>query len=213
VEQNNALKESINPNNYNLVNAIDTTVNSIEEAKNDSLNEKMELMIEDTSDVIETTSEPIKVEFTPSQTKNQQQHYYIVKEIIMNKTSNAVVSTFEYEFANTSLYTSKVDARLFYDNKIAIHSNKDENSVVLYELYIVNNVFFDAKKNASAIDISTDEIKTYLLIDGVGKEQADGRNFESFALRAASQKMNQRHDSQSISISTKNSFLDGNYKD
>lgn len=189
-EENNALKEALNAYNNNKGNLNDTHLNPNEKPvnikpispANSQLREKVELIIEDTIDIIEPTPMPIKVEFTPSPTKNEQQHYYIVQEIIMNKISNAVVSTIEYEFANTNLHTSKVESRLFYDNKIAILSNNDANSIIEYQLYIANNVFFDAKKNASTSDISTDEIKTYLLIDGAGKVQTDGRNFESFAL-------------------------------
>ena len=47
------------------------------------------------------------------------------------------------------------------------------------------------------------------------RAEADGRNFESFALREASQKMIHKKDDYNISsyFGTKNSFLDGNFKD
>lgn len=167
------------------------------------------------TDNIQKQPVPTKLEatLTCTQEQNNQQHYYIVKEIIKNKSNNTFISSKEYEFAKENLYTSKTEARLFYDNKISIHSNKDENSVGEYELYIVNNVFYDVKKLVFESDISTYETKKYLLINSVGKDQTEGRNFESFALRVAAIKMNQKHDSQSSSISTKNSFLDGYYKD
>jgi hypothetical protein len=167
---------------------------------------------ENATNPIETIQKPIKVEVAATK-KNEQQHYYIVKEILINKNTDAVISTNEYEFVNENILESKVEARLFYDNKIATCSNNDKNSVFEYELYIAKDIFLDDKNFNSISNVSKDGTKKYLLIDSALKTQAEGRDFESFVLRAAANKMNQRHDNQSILITTKNSFLDGIYKD
>ncbi len=207
-KENKILKEKINELNAKVTNTVnEIPITNFILPDNDVLEEN-----ETQVPLMPVEIERFKLEIDP-QIKNKLQHYYIVKELKKDKTSKAIFSNNEFEFANQNLYTSKVEARLFYDNKIANLSNNDANSVLEYELYIVNNVFFDAEKIASASDISTDEIKSYLLIDSAGKEQTDGRNFESFALRSASEKMNKKHKSQSTYISTKNSFLDGDYKD
>lgn len=221
VEENNSLKKSFSAYKTKLENAIDTSNISINEPynidsisfKNSELKDKMELLIEDTIDVTETIHEPVAVEFIPNETKNKQQHYYLVKEIKINNTNDSTVSTIEYEFANPDLYTTKVESRLFYDSKISIHSNKDENSVAEYELYIVNNVFYDVTNTTLLNNDSKDGIKRYLLIDNKGKDQPEGRNFETFALRAVANRMNKRNANQGDHICTKNSFLDGDYKD
>ncbi len=220
-KENNTLKETLNINSHKVENVNDTPLNSIEEpdkinfisSENILSKEKVELIIEDTIDVTETIHESVAVEFLPNETKNKQQHYYIVKEIKINKTNDSIVSTSEYEFANQDLYTSKVESRLFYDKKIATHSNKDENSVAEYELYIVNNVFYDVINTTVFSNDSTNGIKRYLLIDTKGKDQPEGRNFETFALRAVANRMNKKNANQGDHISTKNSFLDGDYKD
>lgn len=221
VKENNSLKESFNAHKTKIENEIDIVDDSIKEPhnldsisfKNSELKDKVELLIEDTIDVTETILEHVAVEFKPVETKNKQQHYYIVKEIKMNKTNDSIVSTTEYEFANQDLYTNKVESRLFYDNKISIHSNKDENSVAEYELYIVNNVFYDVANSTFLNNDYKDGIKRYLLIDTKGIDQPEGRNFETFALRAVASRMNKRNSIQINHISTKNSFLDGDYKD
>ncbi len=221
VKENNSLKESFIGSKTKLENAVDTADNSIRDPhntdsisfKNSELKEKVELLIEDTIDVTETIHENVAVEFLPNEIKNKQQHYYIVKEIKINKKNDSIVSTTEYEFANQDLYTSKVESRLFYDNKISTHSNKDEISVAEYELYIVNNVFYDVINTTVFSNDSTNGIKRYLLIDNKGIDQLEGRNFETFALRAVASRMNKRNAKQVNHISTKNSFLDGDYKD
>ena len=188
--------------------------------ENNSLKETLNSQpqrIEKIIDTIQITQVPAKLEFTLTGAieQNNQQHYYIVKEIIKNKSSNVAISSKEYEFANENLYTSKTEARLFYDNKLDSSSNNDENSILEYELYIANNVFYDTKIRDSSRDVSIDGIKRYLLIDNLGKDQIDARNFESFALRAASDIISQKNGNanQATYICTKNSFLDGNYKD
>jgi hypothetical protein len=156
--------------------------------------------------------ESFKLDIEP-QIKNNQQHYYIVKEFLKDIINETIISNNEFMFTNQNLYTSKVEARLFYDKKIANLSYNDVNFVLEYELYIVNNVFYDKDNIASASENSTNDIKKYLLIDSGGEAQTEGRNFESFALRVAANKMNKKHENQANFISTKNSFLDGNYKD
>jgi hypothetical protein len=144
----------------------------------------------------------------------KQQHYYIVKETIKNKINNDIQSTNEYEFVNENLYTSKTEARLFYDHKIA-NCSEEEHFIFEYELHIVNNIFFDADIHSFRNNLATYQIKTYLLVANKERADADGRNFESFALKEASQKMIRKKDTnnQIGYFGTKNSFLDGNFKD
>jgi len=171
--------------------------------------------IEKISDTIQIKQVPNKQEskLVYSYEQNNQQHFYIVREILKNKSNNAFISSKEYEFANEDLYTSKTEARLFYDNKVANSSYINKNSVLEYELYIVNNLFHVTQIRNSLGDVSMDGAKRYLLINNEGKEQIDGRNFEFFALRQASDKMSKKPDTKASFIGTKNSFLDGDYKD
>lgn len=164
-----------------------------------------------------------------TEVKERQQHYYVVREIVKDRTSKDIISTKEYEFINEDLYKSKTKARLFYDSKIQekFGDNDDLKEISEYELYIVNDIFFD--KNYS-IHTKTDQEKKYdfikyLLLDIKGKEQIDGKKFESFVLRNSSKKPykilesdvqptnTNDSDNQVTFISTKNSFLYGNYKD
>lgn len=182
-------------------------------------NSQKKIINSNSLNIIDSATEPIiSVKLTPIyiQPEYKQQHYYIVKEILINKTTDIVISTNEYEFANENLHISKTEARLFYDNKIATCPNKDKNSVFEYKLYIANDIFFDAKNFNSISNVSKNEIKKYLLIDSAGKTQTEGRDFESFALSASANKMNKKPydiNNQVGYITTKNSFLDGNYKD
>ena len=89
--------------------------------------------------------ESFKLDIEP-QIKNNQQHYYIVKEFLKDIINETIISNNEFMFTNQNLYTSKVEARLFYDKKIANLSYNDVNFVLEYELYIVNNVFYDKNK-------------------------------------------------------------------
>jgi hypothetical protein len=156
----------------------------------------------------------ITTEAVNKETKITQQHYYIVKEIIKNKTNNDIHAINEYEFVNENLYTSKAEARLFYNGKIS-NCSEEEHFIFEYELHIVNNIFFDAGIYSFINNPTTHHIKTYLLMANKKRAEADGRNFESFALREASQKMIHKKDDNNTSgyFGTKNSFLDGNFKD
>jgi hypothetical protein len=164
-----------------------------------------------------------------TEVKDRQQHYYIVKEIVKDRISKDIISSKEYEFVNEDLYKSKTEARLFYDSKIQekFEDTDDLKEISEYELYIINDIFFD--KNYS-IDTKTNQEKKYdftkyLLIDSKGKEQTDGKKFESFVLRNSSKKpykilesdvqptTTNDSDNQVTFISTRNSFLYGNYKD
>jgi len=164
-----------------------------------------------------------------TEVKERQQHYYVVREIVKDRTSKDIISTKEYEFINEDLYKSKTEARLFYDSKIQekFGDTDDLKEISEYELYIINDIFFD--KNYS-IHTKTDQEKKYdfikyLLLDSEGKEQTDGKKFESFVLRNSSKKPykisesdvqptnTNDSDNQVTFISTRNSFLYGNYKD
>ncbi len=70
-----------------------------------------------------------------------------------------------------------------------------------YELYIVNGKMLPINQ------------KKYLLIDNSGNEQTEGRKFESFILSQFANALRLNNNHSNSSIATKNSFLDGNYKD
>ena len=146
----------------------------------------------------------------------KQQHYYIVKEIKKDKLNNTIISNKDYNFINNNLYTSKTESLHFYNNKVSESSN--ENVILEYELYIVNDVFFDSISRGLSNSVSNDDIKKYLIIDRMGKFQNEGTNFETYALNEASKKMitndiTFQNNNSSNYIRTNNSFLDGNYKD
>lgn len=146
-----------------------------------------------------------------------QQHYYIVKEIQKDKLSDGIISSNDCKFINKNLYTSKTEALLFYNNQVSNSAN-NHNTILEYELYIVNDVFFDSISRNLSNSVSNDDIKKYLLIDRIGKIQNEGTNFETYALNEASKKMitndiTFQNNNSSNYIRTNNSFLDGNYKD
>ena len=130
-------------------------------------------------------------------------HYYIVKEIIIN--ANDTVATNEHEFIDKTIHKSKLAARLFFDNKkkdIKRMSviEKSENSLIKLELYLVRNS-------------NLEQNKQYLLIDSAGKEHIENRKIESLLLSATGTNKSANKNSNHASIDTKNSFLDGDYKD
>lgn len=129
--------------------------------------------------------------------------YYIVKETVKTILDNAVISINEDEFHNKNLFTSKSDARLYYDQKIEESmTNKATKAVFAeYELYIVNGKMLSINH------------KKYLLINNFGNEQTEGRKFESFILSQFANALRLNNNPSNSSISTKNSFLDGDYKD
>ncbi len=129
--------------------------------------------------------------------------YYIVKETIKTILGNSVVSINEDEFHNKNLFTSKADARLYYDKKIEVSMTNEATKAMFteYELYIVNGKMLPINP------------KKYLLIDKSGKEQTEGRKFESFILNQFANDLRLNNNPRNSSISTKNSFLDGDYKD
>lgn len=206
-------RKNLNSNNQSLYSKEKSDNTYSTSPKDEVLKEKFELIVEDLNDETESTSEPMNVEFIPNGEKVHYQHYYLVKEIVQNKLTHSIISVKEYVFASPNLHKSKEEARLFYDNKITIHPKNDEYAKFLYELFLVNNVFFDAKETISGTSNSSNNIKSYLLIDSEGKIHQDGRNFEYFVLSTAAKKMNEANEVFQSSVKTKNSFLDGNYKD
>jgi hypothetical protein len=158
----------------------------------------------------ELINKSVSSEYVTNQNENKQQYYYVVKEIVKNKIHNSILSSNEYSFVNENLFSSKTEARLYYDSKVENQSIHEENNINEYELYIINDVFYD-----SSVEASSNHVKKYLLIDNKGREQIEGRNFESFVLNKFSNKIMQsnRDNNQGFFINTKNSFLEGKYKD
>ena len=126
-------------------------------------------------------------------------HYYIVKELVLNKDDLSVISEMHY---------TKIIANKFYDDMLI--SIKDfENGIYIekstktvFEFYLVRNA-----------DLVID--KRYLLKTSDGFYDQEVEKLEEFLLSTLqlNKKSNNFNTSNETYITTKNSFLDGNYKD
>ena len=132
-------------------------------------------------------------------------HYYIVKEIIVSLDGLTTIDEKEYEFYNNTMYNNKIEARLFFDSKTTeiaemLSSDKPENTQTKLEVYLV--------RNSNLV-----EHQKHLLIDSNGVENIENRGLESFLLSSMGANKRASTNSDENFISTKNSFLDGDYKD
>ena len=129
-------------------------------------------------------------------------HYYIVKEIITSVDCTTTIIEKEYEFNKGDMYNNKIEARLFYDNKmqeIVVLKSATDKKINL-ELYLIRHSNLVLEKK-------------YLLIDANGREDVENKKLESFLLSSMGANKNANTVSNAESICSKNSFLDGDYKD
>lgn len=129
-------------------------------------------------------------------------HYYIVKEIVQSIDGLNTIHQQEHKFSEGEMYHNKIEARLFYDNKHEeiLMSNKSENTNTKLELYLIRNS-----------DLIQEQ--KILLIDSNGVENIENKKLESFLLSSMGTNKIRVNNNYENSISTKNSFLDGDYKD
>lgn len=223
-KENEILNEKVNALHSELATPKQESIAVNLIAEDNSLSERLN---EANDMIVPAEIERFKLEIN-TEIKTKQQHYYIVKEIIKDRINKAIISSKEFEFIDEKIYTAKSNARFFYDSKIQSKNDADDTiEISEYELYIVNDVYFDTDYlTESKKEVNTnDNIIKYLLLDTKGKEQIDGKNFESFVLKNTlikSSKITESKENpnsknnlhnQEFVFSTRNSFLDGNYKD
>ena len=135
-------------------------------------------------------------------------HYYIVKELVLNKDDLSVISEMESEFSNLEMHYTKIVANKFYEDML-ISIKEFENGIdnvkntkTIFEFYLVRNT-----------DLVSDE--KYLLKNSDGFYDQEVEKLEEFLLSTLhlNIKPYNFNSSNKINITTKNSFLDGNYKD
>ena len=144
----------------------------------------------------------------PQQKSHATTHYYIVKELVLNKDDLSVISEMESEFSNLEMVYTKILATKFYDDMLI--SIKDfENGIdiekstkTVFEFYLVRNA-----------DLVID--KRYLLKTSDGFYDQEVEKLEEFLLSTLhlNKKPYNFNSSNETFITTKNSFLDGSYKD
>ena len=129
-------------------------------------------------------------------------HYYIVKEIEVSLGGFISTDEKEHKFYDHTMYISKVKARLFYDDKIAkmLLLSEPIDTQTKLELYLV--------RNSNLV-----QNQKHLLIDSHGIEHIENKKLESFLLSSIGSNKGVNTNSNKDAIYTKNSFLDGDYKD
>ena len=140
-----------------------------------------------------------------------QPNYYIVKETKADVIANTIFNSKEYIFSDEDFLKSKSDARLFYDAKVADESKNDVDCLTYFEIYIINNIL--PSNYSTDINNNDGEIKMYLLVDMKGNIVKEGKDFETFVIQKITQAAIQNQIINKSTYTTKNSFLDGNYKD
>ena len=129
-------------------------------------------------------------------------HYYIVKEIEVRLDGFITTDEKEHKFCDYTMYTNKVKARLFYDDKIAkmLFLSEPIDTQTKLEIYLV--------RNSNLV-----QNQKYLLVDSYGYEHIENKKLESFLLVSIGSNKNGNTNSSKDTIYTKNNFLDADYKD
>ena len=129
-------------------------------------------------------------------------HYYIVKEIEVRLDGFITTDEKEHKFCDYTMYTNKVKARLFYDDKIAkmLFLSEPIDTQTKLEIYLV--------RNSNLV-----QNQKYLLVDSYGYEHIENKKLESFLLASIGSNKNGNTNSNKDTIYTKNNFLDRDYKD